>query len=66
MTPAQDRPPELVQCGWCPVITISGMAVVLLHFAAGHGVANGDYPLRHGIAGPDRDTAELGQEAGPP
>jgi hypothetical protein len=63
MTPAQPEEPPLVQCGWCPVIMAYDMTVVLLHFAEDHGLASGDWSLRHGIAGPDWDTAELDPEA---
>jgi hypothetical protein len=45
--------PELVRCGWCPVIMIHDMT------AGDRGVASGSYPLRHGIRGPDWDIAEL-------
>jgi hypothetical protein len=56
---APGPPPVLVQYGWCPVIMIHDMTAVLLHFAVDHGIANVDYSLRYGIAGPDWDIAEL-------
>lgn len=49
--------PDLVQCGWCPVIMIYDMTAGLL--AGDHGMANGNYSLRHNIRGPDWDMAEL-------
>lgn len=49
---------NLVQCSWCPVIMIYDMTAVLLHFAEDHRYYGG-YSLRHGIAGPDWDMAEL-------
>ena len=57
---------SLVQCGWCPVIMIHDMTVVLLHFAEDHGVANGDYSLRYDVKGTDWDVSELGPDGGEP
>jgi hypothetical protein len=59
VSPRPASEPDLVQCGWCPVIMIYDMTVVLLHFAEDHRIADGSYSLRHDIRGPDWDMAEL-------